>query len=94
MPRRVLQDITVETKGDGQPAEFTWRGKQYTVTALLEHWKEAGAWWDGEAERDVFRVLDSLGRIFELHRLQNALFPLMPDSGDSSSGWVLWTVED
>ena len=65
MARRILQNITVETRGDGQPAEFVWRGRLYTVAGLIEHWKESGSWWDGEPERDVFRVVDASGRIFD-----------------------------
>lgn len=91
MARRILQNITVETRGDGQPAEFVWRGRLYRVAGLIEHWKESGSWWDGEAERDVFRVVDASGRIFELHRTQNALLPV---EADHPGGWLLWGIED
>ncbi len=93
MARRILQNITVETRGDGQPAEFVWRDRLYRVAGLIEHWKESGSWWDGEPERDVFRVVDASGRIFELHRLQHALLPLESDPG-GSGGWLLWGIED
>lgn len=35
---------------------------------VLDHWLEAGEWWDGDGPREVFRVVTGGGGIFELSR--------------------------
>jgi len=49
---------------DGEaPVAFTWRGHDYTVLAVLGHWREDAGWWrtaDGRSVRieqtDLWRV--------------------------------------
>jgi len=65
--RRYADPIDVRRDAD-VPAGFVWRGRRYTVRAVLAHWVEAGAWWrrlggEGAAapglddrEREVWRV--------------------------------------
>jgi hypothetical protein len=53
---------------DDAPAEFVWRGRLYSVRAVLGHWMEAGGWWRHmpmgrqEAERHL-----PMGREAERH---------------------------
>lgn len=37
----------------GLPERFSWRGKEYSVAAVLEQWKEAGDCRHGSGERYV-----------------------------------------
>jgi len=30
--------VDVQARDDGRPARFVWRGRLYTVRAILEHW--------------------------------------------------------
>jgi hypothetical protein len=58
MSRRYADPVDVR-RGDDAPAEFVWRGRLYSVRAVLGHWMEAGGWWRDvatarpRAERDV-----------------------------------------
>lgn len=46
------------------PRSFVWRGRRYTVCAVLDAWQERRAWWrgvgedaaPGDTERRVWRV--------------------------------------
>jgi len=31
---------------DGEPMEFTYRGKRYRIYSVLSRWREAGEWWN------------------------------------------------
>ena len=37
------------TGPDGSPRRFRWRGRWYTVLAVLFSWLEAAAWWRSSA---------------------------------------------
>ena len=80
MSRRYADPVDVR-KADDAPAEFVWRGRLYSVRAVLGHWMEAGGWWRHavpdrggvltEAEHEVWRVEARAGRaaapgVFEL----------------------------
>ena len=30
----------------GEPQEFTYKGRRFRVHAILERWREAGGWWN------------------------------------------------
>jgi hypothetical protein len=65
---------------DGRPVRFIWRGRLYTVLAVLEHWLVSREWWrqqspdpDAPTEREFWRVEASAGRdgpagVYELRR--------------------------
>lgn len=99
MARRILRPVQVEPHPDGHPARFVWRGQTFTVQSILERWKEAGCWWEGEPARVVFRVLlcDN-GGIWELHRFTRPALCLpgdgQPADAATESHWLLYGVED
>src|ERR1700761_7294347 len=35
----------VQTREDGRPVRFSWRGRLYTVIAVQEHWMVNRDWW-------------------------------------------------
>ena len=35
--------------GERAPEHFVWRGRHYTVRAVLAHWVRTGAWWERSA---------------------------------------------
>jgi hypothetical protein len=39
------EPITVAEGSDGAPAAFRWRGRRYTVGAIVAAWVEALPWW-------------------------------------------------
>lgn len=58
MSRRYRSEsIEVVTGADGEPAGFRWRGRRYTVRAVVAAWVEAVPWWTGASgQRHVWRV--------------------------------------
>lgn len=59
--------VPVEADDRGYPRRFFWH-RWYRVVEILDEWRETGAWWDGEEERVVVRVLTAEGALFELER--------------------------
>ena len=51
------EPIAVEER-EGEPAVFRWRGRRYTVGAIVAAWVEALPWWvdQGSGQRHVWRV--------------------------------------
>ena len=42
--RAAAGSVTSGTAVDG-PRDFVWRGRRYTVCAVLDSWQERRAWW-------------------------------------------------
>ncbi|MFL6238074.1 MAG: DUF6504 family protein [Actinomycetes bacterium] len=71
MSRRYADPIDVR-RADDAPTEFVWRGRIYSVRAVLGHWMEAGGWWAravphrggglDEGEQEIWRVEARAGR--------------------------------
>lgn len=45
MGRVYGEPVDVQTREDGRPSRFVWRGRLYTVRAILEHWVVNREWW-------------------------------------------------
>ena len=45
MSRVYGEPVNVQARDDGRPARFVWRGRLYTVRAILEHWVVNREWW-------------------------------------------------
>jgi hypothetical protein len=45
MSRVYGESVEVQTREDGRPVGFTWRGRLYTVIAVQEHWMVNRDWW-------------------------------------------------
>jgi hypothetical protein len=52
LARRYAEPIDVERRDD-QPVAFTRQGRHYTVRAVLAHWYETPAWWEGDDAGDA-----------------------------------------
>jgi hypothetical protein len=51
MNRVYGEPVNVQARDDGRPVRFVWRGRLYTVRAILEHWViNRERWQDPEAE--------------------------------------------
>ena len=71
------EPVNVQARDDGRPARFVWRGRLYTVRAILEHWVVNREWWQdrgpgqptgprppepGQPEMEFWRVEASPGQ--------------------------------
>jgi Family of unknown function (DUF6504) len=45
MSRLYGEPVNVQARDDGRPVRFVWRGRLYTVRAILEHWIVNREWW-------------------------------------------------
>ncbi|RJX20100.1 MAG: hypothetical protein C4570_04365 [Ammonifex sp.] len=72
----------IKVGGKDLPGSFSWRGKTYTVRAILEAWKDTGRWWEGEPPKLFFRVETADGGLWEVYL----------DTADES--WHLYKVYD
>ena len=45
MNRVYGEPVGVRAREDGRPTRFVWRGRLYTVRAILEHWVINREWW-------------------------------------------------
>ena len=82
MNRVYGEPVNVQARDDGRPARFVWRGRLYTVRAILEHWVINREWWQepeapgsepGQPELEFWRVEASSGpgvatAVYELRR--------------------------
>jgi hypothetical protein len=50
MNRVYGEPVNVQARDDGRPARFVWRGRLYTVRAILEHWVINREWWQAPEE--------------------------------------------
>lgn len=62
MTRRFGDPVEVRVS-DGQPVRFVWRGRDYIVRRILEHWVATADWWREQqvapadaGEREYWRV--------------------------------------
>jgi hypothetical protein len=45
MNRAYGEPVDVQVRDDGRPTRFVWRGRLYTVRAIIEHWVINREWW-------------------------------------------------
>lgn len=55
MSKLIDRPLWIKTKG-GLPFRFSIGGRHLQVEQILDHWRETGRWWEGEEEREFFRV--------------------------------------
>lgn len=67
-----MEPIVVEYKL-GKPQSVNWRGQSHAIVCVLDHWWEAGRWWDAECAKEFYLVLTVQRRL---------LLCRNPNSGD------------
>jgi hypothetical protein len=90
------EPVNVRARDDGRPIRFVWRGRLYTVRAILEHWVISKhrvinrEWWrdpgtpgnPGEPELEFWRVEAAAGQ-----GLAPGVFELRRDA--ATGAWTL-----
>ncbi len=59
--------LAVETEGD-LPRRLARDGDWEKVETILDCWRDAGCWWQGEEEKLFFRLCTGGGRVLEIYR--------------------------
>jgi Family of unknown function (DUF6504) len=68
MSRVYGEPVEVQTREDGRPVRFGWRGRRYAVIAVQEHWMVNRDWWrepapvPAQPELQFWRVEASAGK--------------------------------
>lgn len=82
MARQVEQTIAPPVLGPrGEPRSFRWRGRTFLVTAVLDCWRDTGAWWNQEAVKTFWRLQVREYGVFELWQ-------------DAGGGWAVYRIWD
>jgi hypothetical protein len=79
MARVYGEPVEVQTREDGRPTRFVWRGRLYAVRSVQEYWLVNRDWWRDEApvaarpELQFWRVEAAVGQgqpsgVYELRR--------------------------
>jgi hypothetical protein len=79
MTRVYGEPVEVQTRDDGRPTRFVWRGRRYAVGAVQEYWVVNRDWWresdpvPARPELQFWRVEASAGQgqptgVYELRR--------------------------
>lgn len=68
MSRLINRPVEVVAGPDGVPRAFRHGGGRLQPCDVLDHWLEAGRWWEQERERETYRVSTAAGGVFELTR--------------------------
>lgn len=78
-----LRQALLAVEADGEnPRRLGRNGDWDEVETVLDSWRDAGCWWQGEEEKIFFRLCTGRGRILEIYR--------RADSGD----WYLYREYD
>ena len=93
MGRVYGEPVTVRAAQDGHPTGFTWRKRQYTVSAVQEYWLVNRDWWresrpvPAQPELEYWRVEASAGpgRSAGTYELRRDI---------AADAWTLCRVED
>ena len=86
MGHRYAEPLTVTLAADGTPANFTWRGKLYTVHEVLGKWHLQDYWWD--------RARRSNRYYYRLEVQEHMIFELYLDVAQRPPLWVLDVIHD
>jgi len=68
MGRVYGEPVEVQTREDGRPARFVWRGRLYAIRSVAEHWVVNREWWrepdpgPAQPELEFWRVEASAGQ--------------------------------
>lgn len=49
------------------PFKIIWSEREAFVTKIIDYWKDIGDWWQGEGEKDFFRLYLDNGTLCEIY---------------------------
>lgn len=66
MSRSIWRPTNVLLSAEGLPFQVREPDNNYQLTQLLEQWREAGKWWEGEPQKSFYRFVAEEGILLEL----------------------------
>ncbi|NLY55119.1 MAG: hypothetical protein GX058_01260 [Firmicutes bacterium] len=71
MPKRTDYPLQVACTRQGLPRKLIWPDgrRSENIAEILDYWREVGAWWDGESERQVYLVVTTTQKSYELYQV-------------------------
>ena len=60
--------IKVLTAKDGVPRKVAYQGKLLVIASVLDRWRDTGMWWEGESEKEFWRLFFQDGRVWEIYQ--------------------------
>ena len=80
---------------DDGPRDFVWRGRRYTVCAVLASWQERRAWWREVGDHPAVPGLPSPGRrVWRVEARPPSGTAGVFDLGRDDDHWILLRAHD
>ncbi len=76
------------------PRSFVWRGRRYTVCAVLTSWQERRAWWREVGDDPTDPVPDTERRVWRVEARPPAGAAGVFDLGRDGDRWLLLRTHD
>ena len=94
--RRVTDSrVTDGRVTDEGPRDFVWRGRRYTVCAVLASWQERRAWWREVGDHPTVPGLPSPGRrVWRVEARPPSGAAGVFDLGRDDDHWILLRAHD
>jgi hypothetical protein len=92
MARR--HDEPVEVRADAGPRSFVWRGRRYTVCAVLASWQERRPWWRAVGDDPGGPTPDTERRVWRVEARPPAGTTGVFDLGRDDDRWLLLRSHD
>jgi len=75
MTRLIRRAIQVSTWNQAEmPTSFADKDEQHRVFEVIDYWREAGIWWEGELGYEMWRVRTDKGAVFDLEQSSKGCF--------------------
>lgn len=68
---RLVNRPTTVTLRDNQPHTFTDGDFTHVIALIVDSWDEAGAWWNDEPPRHLYRVTTTHDYSYDIERVGN-----------------------
>ncbi len=79
---------------DGEPIEFTYRGRRFRIHAVLSSWREAGGWWNRASDGN-YRPDDGSRALWRVEAAPIgalATFEIERDEVSEKTGELRWRI--
>jgi len=68
MSRFVKKQLHGAVNRQGEPTRLCFGDQWYRVEECLERWRDKGCWWEGESEKEFWRLLLQANQVWEVYQ--------------------------